>query len=39
MWERFGEAAQQAGTDRSTLVREFVRWYLRESDAKLPKRV
>ena len=39
LWERFGEATAAAGTDRSTVVREFIRWYLRIPDAKLPERL
>jgi hypothetical protein len=39
LWERFGVAARAAGTDRTALVREFIRWYLREPDAKLPERL
>ena len=38
VWRRFGEAAEQAGTDRSELIRAFVAWYLREPGAKLPTR-
>lgn len=37
-WERFGQAAEQAGTDRSTLLRQFVAWFIRERAAKLPHR-
>ena len=36
-WRRFGEVAERAGTDRGTLLRQFVLWYLRE--APLPPRV
>jgi hypothetical protein len=35
LWDRFGVAA---GRDRSAVLREFMRWYLRESKARLPKR-
>lgn len=38
LWIRFGEAAERAGTDRGTLLRAFVSWYLREPGAKLPDR-
>lgn len=38
LWERFGEAAQAAGTDRNAVVRELIRWYVRESGAELPRR-
>lgn len=38
LWARFGEAATRAGTDRSAVLRDFMRWYAREPGAKLPKR-
>lgn len=38
LWDRFGAAAEQAGTDRSEALRAFIRWYLREQGAKMPKR-
>lgn len=38
LWVRFGEAAERAGTDRGTLLRAFVRWFLREPGAELPPR-
>jgi hypothetical protein len=38
LWHRFGEAARAAGTDRSSVLREFIRWYVRDPDAKPPKR-
>ena len=34
-WDRFGEAAKP---DRSAVLREFVRWYIGEKGARLPKR-
>lgn len=34
LWERFGEVAD----NRSTVVRDFVRWYTREPGAKMPRR-
>jgi hypothetical protein len=37
-WERFGDAAKVAGYDRSTLLRQFMRWYARERGATLPPR-
>lgn len=37
-WDRFGVVADDAGTDRSTLVREFIDWYLRERGGVLPER-
>lgn len=38
LWEVFGEAAERAGTDRSALLRELIRWYTRQAGAKLPER-
>lgn len=35
LWERFGELADP---DRSTVLREFVRWYVRDPEARLPRR-
>jgi hypothetical protein len=37
-WEKFDEATQAAGTDRSKAVNDFVCWYVREDGAKMPKR-
>lgn len=34
LWARFG----QLTSDRSAAVREFIRWYVREPGAKLPRR-
>lgn len=38
LWIRFGEAAKAAGTDRGSLLREFVKWYIGEAGAKIPKK-
>lgn len=38
LWGRAGEASKSEGTDRSAIIREFLRWYLREADAELPHR-
>lgn len=38
LWEEFGRAAERAGVDRSTLLREFIRWYAKQPGASLPKR-
>jgi len=38
LWERFGAACEAAGMDRSAVLRDFMRWYAREPEAKLPKR-
>jgi len=34
LWKRFGDLAE----DRSAVMREFVRWYVRDRDAKMPRR-
>lgn len=39
LWEQFEAARQRAGAkDRSEVVRDFIRWYVREAGAKMPKR-
>lgn len=40
LWTSFGEAVQRASreTDRSKVVREFMRWYTGERGAQLPDR-
>jgi hypothetical protein len=38
LWQRLGEIAEAAGVDRSTVIRELVRWYVRAPGANLPKR-
>jgi hypothetical protein len=37
-WNRFGDAAEEAGRPRSELLVEFVRWYIREKGATMPRR-
>lgn len=37
-WEDLEEATKGRGTDRSTVIRDFIRYYLRRPGAKLPKR-
>lgn len=37
-WYEFDVAAKSAGTERATLIREFIAWYLRKPGAKLPTR-
>lgn len=32
LWERFGQATEAAGLDRSTVLRDFVIWYVDETD-------
>jgi hypothetical protein len=36
LWERFGQVA--GDTRRATVLREFMRWYVGEAGARLPKR-
>lgn len=38
LWERFGAAAEGQGTDRSALIRDFMRWYIGDPKAKMPRR-
>jgi hypothetical protein len=38
LWAALGQAAQTVGVDRSTLIRQLVRWYVRDPGAKLPQR-
>lgn len=38
LWNRAGEEASKAGTDRATVIKEFLRWYVADPDAKLPER-
>jgi hypothetical protein len=35
LWNRFGQVAEP---DRSTVLREFIRWYVGEPGTKAPKR-
>ncbi len=37
-WGPFGEAAKRAGSDRTTVLRQFMRWYSGEPGAELPTR-
>jgi hypothetical protein len=37
-WYDFDAAAKAMGTERATLIREFIAWYLREPGAKPAKR-
>jgi hypothetical protein len=37
-WQRFGEAAEKAGTDRAGAVNDFAAWYVHEDGAELPER-
>ncbi|WP_146174724.1 hypothetical protein [Umezawaea tangerina] len=38
LWEQFGAQAMRSGGDRSALLRDFIRWYVREPGARMPKR-
>lgn len=38
LWDRFGTATAETGTDRSAALRDFIRWYVREPGARLPAR-
>ncbi|EOD70351.1 hypothetical protein [Amycolatopsis vancoresmycina] len=37
-WDALGEKAGEAGSDRSKVLNELAAWYVREPEAKLPKR-
>lgn len=37
-WYDFDAAAKAQDTDRATLIREFIDWYLREPGARMPER-
>ena len=38
-WQRLGAVAAERGTDRSAIIRDLVRWWLREPGARMPGRV
>lgn len=38
LWARFSAAVEVAGTDRSTVLRDFMRWYAKQPGAKRPVR-
>lgn len=38
LWKKLDAATKALGTDRSTVLRDFARWYVREPGAKLPRR-
>jgi hypothetical protein len=44
LWDQFGDAVRRAypdsdpRVDRSAVVRQFIRWYVRHADARLPER-
>ncbi|HXT92220.1 MAG TPA: hypothetical protein VN714_23545 [Trebonia sp.] len=37
-WGDLDKAAKAAGSDRGTLIKQFIRWYLRRPGAELPER-
>jgi hypothetical protein len=37
-WEELGAAAAAAGTDRSAVLRDLARWWLRRPGARMPPR-
>lgn len=37
-WAEFGDLTTEAGSDRSAILNQFIRWYLRRPGAKLPER-
>ncbi len=38
LWERFGAATTELGTDRSTWLRNAILWCVREPGARMPQR-
>lgn len=38
LWERFGRATAKHEIDRSTALRQFIRWYVHDTDALEPQR-
>jgi metal-responsive CopG/Arc/MetJ family transcriptional regulator len=38
LWDRFGAAVGRQDTDRSEAIRAFIRWYVSDEGAKMPKR-
>jgi len=38
LWERFGEVADELGTTRAELLREWIRWAVGEPGARPPER-
>lgn len=38
LWAKVGDAAKKVGTDRTAVVRQLLRWYVREPGADLPVR-
>jgi hypothetical protein len=39
LWSEFAAAAEQAGSDRSALIRDFIEWVLRKPDATPPRQI
>ena len=37
-WGQFGKNTKRAGADRTTVLRQFMRWYNHEPGAELPQR-
>jgi hypothetical protein len=37
-WDELQVAAKAAGSDRATVLRAFIKWYIRRPGAKLPQR-
>lgn len=38
LWEKLDEAAKAMGTDRSSYLRDFAKWAVREKGARMPRR-
>jgi hypothetical protein len=37
LWENAGQVAAAQGTDRGTVIKAFLRWYIGELNAQLPE--
>lgn len=38
LWERFGRSAAAVDSDRSAILRDFIRWFNHDPDAMIPAR-
>jgi len=38
LWETFDVATKAANADRSSVLRDFIRWYVHEPGTRMPKR-
>jgi len=38
LWERFGQAVEHMETDRNSIIRTLIAWYVRDAGVALPPR-